>query len=119
MMTRVSVLRVEVGPSGTASEGSDDIVKVTFGPGKQQLTKYLGDSNTRPDGTMHKPDVDDIDGDGDTTEAIWDLRTTWQSTDNATFTHDSDGDGINDSPAPEITQDQRMALPVSLVEYCC
>ena len=99
--------------SGSASEGSDDIVEVTFGPGKPTTYKiYLGDSNTRPDGTMHKnQDVDDIDGDGDTTEQIWDLRTTWQSTDTATFTHDSDGDGINDSPAPEITQDQRIVLP--------
>ena len=61
---------------------------------------------------MHKnQDVDDIDGDGNTTEAIWDLKTTWQSTDTATFTYDSDGDGVDDSPAPEITQDQRNALP--------
>ena len=38
------------------------------------------------------------------------MKTNWQSTDNATFTYDSDGDGINDSPAPEITASQWEAL---------
>ncbi|MAH26738.1 MAG: hypothetical protein CMI19_07280 [Opitutae bacterium] len=99
--------------SGSASGGDDDIVEVSFGPGKPTTYKiYLGDSNARPDGTMHKnQDVDDIDGDGNTTETIWDLRSNWQSTDTGTFTYDSDGDGVNDSPAPELTEDQRNALP--------
>lgn len=99
--------------SGSASNGDDDIIEVSFGPGKPTTYKiYLGASNSRPDGTLHKnQDVDDIDGDGNTTERIWHLRTNWQSADTGTFTYDSDGDGVNDSPAPEITQDQRNALP--------
>ena len=99
--------------SGSANNGDDDIIEVSFGPGKPTTYKiYLGDSNSRPDGKMHKnQDVQDIDGDGNTTELIYDLKTDWQSTDAGTFTFDSDGDGVNDSPAPEITQDQRNALP--------
>ena len=99
--------------SGSASNGDDDIIEVSFGPGKPTTYKiYLGASNSRPDGTIHKNrDIDDIDGDGNTTELIYDLKTDWQSTDTGTFTFDSDGDGVNDSPAPEITQDQRNALP--------
>jgi flagellin-like hook-associated protein FlgL len=98
--------------SGSANNGDDDIIEVSFGPEKPTTYKiYLGDSNSRPDGKIHKnQDVDDSDGDGNTTEGIWHLRTTWQSTDTATFTHDSDGDGVNDSPALEITDDQRNAL---------
>ena len=40
--------------SGSARDGDDDIVEVTFGPGKPTTYKiYLGDSNSRPDGTMN------------------------------------------------------------------
>ena len=38
--------------SGTASNGDDDIIEVSFGPGKPTTYKiYLGASNSRSDGT--------------------------------------------------------------------
>jgi len=85
--------------SGTASNGDDDIIEVSFGPGKPTTYKiYLGASNSRPDGTLHKnQDVDDIDGDGNITERIYDLRT---STDT----------DPNTPAASEITQDQYNSL---------
>ena len=70
----ISVPRLSFGTgwatSGSAAEGDDDIIEVSFGPGSQRHTKFtLVDSNSRPDGTIHKnQDVDDIDGDGNTTE---------------------------------------------------
>ena len=100
--------------SGSANEGDDDLVEVTFGPGMETTYKiYPGYSNTRPsDGTLHQNrDVSDIDADGNTNESIYDLRTGWKSTDNTSFTVDTDNDGILDSPPLEITRDQYNALP--------
>ena len=99
--------------SGNAENGDDDIIEVSFGPGKPTTYKiYLGESNSRADGTLHKNvDFDDIDGNGDVSEGIWQLRSNWASTDTGSFTHDSDGDGVVDSPALEITDGQRNALP--------
>ena len=41
--------------SGNAENGDDDIIEVSFGPGKPTTYKiYLGESNSRADGTLHK-----------------------------------------------------------------
>ena len=87
-------------------------MEVSFGPGKPTTYKiYLGDSNARPDGTMHKNRMSMILMEMEIPQKLSGSRSNWQSTDTGTFTYDSDGDGVNDSPAPELTEDQRNVLP--------
>ena len=84
--------------SGSASEGDDDIVEVSFGPGKPNTHKiYLGIAWLDLMVQCTKTRMSMIFGDLNT-QKLFGKRSNWQSTDTGTFTYDSDGDGVNDSP---------------------